>query len=102
MKTLKKEKFIVDAKGKRKAAVLDIKDYEAMLEDIEDLKTLAERRNEPTCPPPGSGREEVKETWSLIGLLSHTQWKRNWIRRLTKTSRKGMIWLVQGKRVHYA
>ena len=64
MKTLKKEEFIVDAKGKKKAVVLDIKDYEAMLEDIEDLKILAERRNEPTRP-----LEEVEKRLKKLSLL---------------------------------
>lgn len=64
MKTLKKEEFIVDAKGKKRAVVLDIKDYEAMLEDIEDLKTLAERRNEPTRP-----LEAVEKRLKKLGLL---------------------------------
>ena len=61
---LKKKKFIVDAKGKKRAVVLDIKDYEEMLEDIEDLKILAERRNEPTRP-----LEEVEKRLKKLGLL---------------------------------
>ena len=58
MKTLKKEKFIVDAKGRKKAVVLDIRDYEEMLEDI------AERENEPTRP-----LEEVEKRLKKLGLL---------------------------------
>ncbi|HHT9117702.1 MAG TPA: hypothetical protein ACFYD1_03645, partial [Candidatus Hypogeohydataceae bacterium YC38] len=49
-KILKREKFIIDAKGKKRVVVLDIKDYEEMLEDIEDLRILAERRDEPSRP----------------------------------------------------
>ncbi len=64
MKTLKKEKFIVDEKGKKKAVVLDIKDYEEMLEDIEDLKILAERKNEP-C----RSLEEVEKRLKKLGFL---------------------------------
>jgi PHD/YefM family antitoxin component YafN of YafNO toxin-antitoxin module len=64
MKILKKKKFIVDAKGKKRAVVLDIKDYEEMLEDIEDLKILAERRNEPTRT-----LEEVEKRLKKLGLL---------------------------------
>ncbi|HCN20605.1 MAG: hypothetical protein A3C38_03425 [Planctomycetes bacterium RIFCSPHIGHO2_02_FULL_50_42] len=64
MKTLKKEKFIVDAKGRKKAVVLDIRDYEEMLEDIEDLKIIAERENEPTRP-----LEEVEKRLKKLGLL---------------------------------
>lgn len=64
MKTLKKEKFIVDAKGRKKAVVLDIRDYEEMLEDIEDLKIIAERKNEPARP-----LEEVEKRLKKLGLL---------------------------------
>lgn len=64
MKTVKKEKFIVDAKGRKKAVVLDIKDYEEMLEDIEDLKIIAERENEPARP-----LEEVEKRLKKLGLL---------------------------------
>ena len=64
MKTLKKEKFIVDVKGRKKAVVLDIRDYEEMLEDIEDLKIIAERENEPTRP-----LEEVEKRLKKLGLL---------------------------------
>ena len=64
MKTLKKEKFIVDAKGRKKAVVLDIRDYEEMLEDIEDLKIIAERENEPTRP-----LEEVEKRLKKLGRL---------------------------------
>ncbi|HHT9133550.1 MAG TPA: hypothetical protein ACFYD2_01485 [Candidatus Avalokitesvara rifleensis] len=64
MKTLKKEKFIVDAKGRKKAVVLDIRDYEEMLEDIEDLKIIAERKNEPARP-----LEEVEKRLKKLGRL---------------------------------
>ena len=64
MKTLKKEKFIVDVKGRKKAVVLDIRDYEEMLEDIEDLKIIAERKNEPARP-----LEEVEKRLKKLGRL---------------------------------
>ncbi|HHT9153389.1 MAG TPA: hypothetical protein ACFYEM_07665 [Candidatus Hypogeohydataceae bacterium YC40] len=63
MKTKKKKRFIVSAEGKKEAVVLDIKDYEAMLENLEDLKILAERRNEPTRP-----LEEVEKRLKKLGL----------------------------------
>lgn len=64
MKILKKEQFIIDAKGKKRAVVLDIKDYEEMLEDIEDLKILAERKNEPA-----RSLKEVEKRLKKLGLL---------------------------------
>ena len=38
--------FITDDNGERKSVILNIADYEALLEDIEDLAACAERRNE--------------------------------------------------------
>ena len=43
-------KYITDDRGKRTAVVLAISDYEKLLEDLEDLAVVAERRGEPTIP----------------------------------------------------
>jgi PHD/YefM family antitoxin component YafN of YafNO toxin-antitoxin module len=43
-----KPEYITDTEGKRKAVILSIEEYEELLEDIEDLAILAERREEPT------------------------------------------------------
>lgn len=40
--------YITDEKGERKSIVLPISEFEEMIEDIEDLAALAERREEPT------------------------------------------------------
>ena len=40
--------FVVDENGKRTAVVLPIEEYERLLEDLEDLAVIAQRRNEPT------------------------------------------------------
>ena len=40
--------FVVDENGKRTAVVLPIGEYERLLEDLEDLAVIAQRRNEPT------------------------------------------------------
>jgi hypothetical protein len=40
--------FITDAAGKRISVVLPVSEYEELLEDIEDLAAIAERRDEPT------------------------------------------------------
>ncbi len=40
--------FITDSGGKRISVVIPLAEYEELLEDIEDLAVLAERRDEPT------------------------------------------------------
>jgi len=62
--TLKKEKFITDNKGRKKAVIIDIKLYQELLEDLEDLRLLAERRDEAT-----SSLREVEERLKASGLL---------------------------------
>ncbi len=42
--------FITDAKGEKKSVILNISDYECLMEDLEDLAACAERRNEGTIP----------------------------------------------------
>ena len=41
-------KYITDDRGERTAVVLPISDYEKLLEDLEDLAVVAERRGEAT------------------------------------------------------
>ncbi len=64
MTTLKKEKFITDDKGRKRAVILDIKLYQALLEDLEDLRLLAERKDEATSSLP-----EVEARLKAHGLL---------------------------------
>ena len=40
--------YITNQAGEKTAVVLSMEDFQALLEDIEDLATVAERRNEPT------------------------------------------------------
>lgn len=40
--------FITDKEGNKKAVVLSISDFRELMEDLEDLALIAERRNEPT------------------------------------------------------
>ena len=40
--------FLTDESGRKTGVVLAIADYERMLEDLEDLAAIAERRDEPT------------------------------------------------------
>ena len=40
--------FVVDENGTRTAVILPIEEHERLLEDLEDLALIAQRRNEPT------------------------------------------------------
>jgi hypothetical protein len=40
--------YITDESGKKTAVILPIEEFEELLEDIEDLAVLLERRDEPT------------------------------------------------------
>ncbi len=42
--------YVTNETGKKVAVILPIKEFEELLEDIEDLAVLAERREEPTIP----------------------------------------------------
>ena len=41
-------KYVIDKKGIKKEVILSIKDFENLLEDLEDLAVAAERRDEET------------------------------------------------------
>ncbi len=56
--------YIVDDKGRKKGVILDVKTYEELLEDLEDLRMVAERKDEPT-----SSLEEVEKRLKKHGLL---------------------------------
>lgn len=64
MTTLKKERFVTDDRGRKRAVILDIKLYQEILEDLEDLRLLAERRDEAS-----SSLQEVEERLKVHGLL---------------------------------
>ncbi|HEY8205235.1 MAG TPA: hypothetical protein VIF81_10950 [Pyrinomonadaceae bacterium] len=40
------EQFVVDAKGRKKAVLLTVEQYEKLIEDLHDLAIVAERREE--------------------------------------------------------
>jgi hypothetical protein len=42
--------FLTNEKGRKTAAVLPIEDYEKLLEDLDDLAVIAERREEEIIP----------------------------------------------------
>jgi PHD/YefM family antitoxin component YafN of YafNO toxin-antitoxin module len=42
--------YVTDESGKKTAVILPIEEFEELLEDLQDLAILAERRDEPTMP----------------------------------------------------
>jgi hypothetical protein len=40
--------YITDQQGEKKSVILPISEFEELIEDIEDLAAVAERREEPT------------------------------------------------------
>jgi hypothetical protein len=56
--------YVTDGTGKKTAVVLPIEQYEKLLEDLEDLAAIAERRNEPTI-----SHEELIQELKRDGLL---------------------------------
>jgi hypothetical protein len=57
--------FLTNEKGRKTAVVLPIDDYEKLLEDLDDLAVIAERREEETVP-----HEEFKKRLKR-NALSH-------------------------------
>ncbi len=49
MPVFNQEKYIIDEKGKKTAAILPLKKYKELMvrEDLHDLAVIAERRDEP-------------------------------------------------------
>ena len=58
--------FITDESGKKTAVILPIEEFEELLEDLEDLAIMAERREESTIP-----FEEIIEKLKRDGFLSN-------------------------------
>ena len=42
--------YITNESGQKTAVIMDIADYQKIMEDIHDLAAIAERREEPTVP----------------------------------------------------
>ncbi len=62
-KTLEPE-YIVDAKGRKTKVILPVDEYERLLEDLYDLRTAANVKDEESIP-----WEEVKQELKRDGLL---------------------------------
>ena len=56
--------YVTDGTGRKTAVLLPIEQYEKLLEDLEGLAAIAERRNEPTI-----SHEELIEELKRDGLL---------------------------------
>jgi hypothetical protein len=56
--------YVTDGDGNRKSVILPIGEYEQLLEDLEDLAAIAERRDEPTL-----SHEALVEELKADGLL---------------------------------
>jgi hypothetical protein len=50
MVELREGQFIVSRKGQKTGVLLSIKEYTELLEDLEDLAIIAERKDEPSQP----------------------------------------------------
>jgi hypothetical protein len=58
--------YVIDSNGNKTAVILPIAEYEELIEDIEDLAVIAERRNEPTVT-----HEDLTAELKKDGLLSN-------------------------------
>ncbi|WP_420632208.1 hypothetical protein [Candidatus Leptofilum sp.] len=57
--------YITNESGERSSVILSIEDFETLLEDLEDLAVVAERKGEPTI-----SHEILKQELKSDGLLS--------------------------------
>ncbi len=56
--------YVVDRKGRKKAIIIGIKEYERLLENVADLAAIASRKEEKPIP-----WEQVKRRLKRDGLL---------------------------------
>ena len=56
--------YITDEQGEKSAVIIPMPELEPLIEDIEDLAALAERRDEPT-----TGQREVVARLKKVGVL---------------------------------
>ncbi len=57
-------KYITDKDGKKKEVIMKVKDFEELIEDLNDIAIAAERRDEGTV-----SHEELKKELKRDGLL---------------------------------
>jgi len=59
-----RERYVIDAKGKRTGVLLSVKQYEKLMDDLHDLAIVAERRTEKSVTV-----EELRRRLKKDGLL---------------------------------
>jgi PHD/YefM family antitoxin component YafN of YafNO toxin-antitoxin module len=64
MSVAQKIQYITDENGNKSAVVLPVEAYEEILEDIQDLVAIAERRNDDSI-----SLDDLKKTLKADGLL---------------------------------
>lgn len=57
-------KYVTDEKGRKREVILPIKEFESLIEDLEDLAVVAERKNEESID-----HEEVIKRLKRDGFL---------------------------------
>ena len=60
-----KRSYVVDEDGNRTAVMLPIEEYEELLEDLQDLAVIAQRRDDPTVPI-DVVVEQLEEKWRRV------------------------------------
>ena len=61
-----KLRFLVDERGRKQSVVVPIKEYRELLEDLADLATFAERKDEP-AESLESVKKRLEERWGSTG-----------------------------------
>lgn len=56
--------YVIDDTGQKVSVILPVSEFEALMEDLEDLAALVERRDEPTIP-----HDDVMARLKADGLL---------------------------------
>ncbi len=56
-----KPNFVVDEKGKKKAVIISYKEFEELLEDLEDLREVVLREKEPSRPFSEYHKERIEK-----------------------------------------
>ena len=64
MKNAKKIQYVTDDQGRKQSVILSVEAYEEMLEDIQDLVVVAERRKEKSV-----SLDEMKKRLKRDGVI---------------------------------
>lgn len=56
--------FVIDESGKKTGVILQLEEYDELLEDLHDLATIAERKDDPAVT-----FDELKEKLKTDGLI---------------------------------